>query len=171
MLSELMAFAKYTVKYLAAGITRGDPSTFIMLAGWATWVWLLFEIPRRWFRIRKGRSRDALDAPLLWWTKKDCLSVRDFLAGGVVGLGRVGSGKTSSLKLLARKLLEYGNSSILVMCAKKGEAEEWLELCFKTGRLKDVVRFGIHEFTRFNVLAMGLNPSPSGEAFRFFVLL
>lgn len=38
----------------------------------------------------------SLDAPLLAWSESDVMTVRDLLNGGILVLGRTGSGKTSS---------------------------------------------------------------------------
>jgi hypothetical protein len=48
-----------------------------------------------------------------------------------------------------------------VLCGKKGEADEWLQYCKETGREQDVIRFGINEAARFNMI--GYEASRKGE--------
>ncbi len=58
---------------------------------------------------------------------------------GIFTFGGIGSGKTSgSLRLIAKALLRKGLGG-LVLCVKKEEAGDWLNLCKKYNRLNDVI--------------------------------
>lgn len=76
-------------------------------------------------------SDDKLD----WWRIRDAFE-------GVQIFGGIGSGKTSgSGKMIATSFLKNGFGG-LVMCAKKGEAVEWLDYAFSTNRFEDIVVMG-----------------------------
>src|SRR4051794_38054878 len=76
----------------------------------------------KWLERRRNRLRqpkDPLDHPLLWFNRDDCLTVREFLGGGVAIMGMTGSGKSSSSgKALAQAILGYPKSGMLILCAK-----------------------------------------------------
>lgn len=139
---------------LCAALWRGDFTLYLAIVFWAVILRLAFGKKLEWLTrwSTRGPVTDMLDTPLMQWTKKDVLTVRTLTEGGIHVFGRTGSGKTSLMKLVARALLKFGNTSILVLCGKKGEAEEWLELCEKTGRSKDVIHFGINQGARFNLI-------------------
>lgn len=76
-------------------------------------------------------STDSKD----WWTIRNAFE-------GVQIFGGIGSGKTSgSGKTIAKSFLRNGFGG-LVMCAKKGEAVEWLEYANQTDRWDDIVVLG-----------------------------
>ena len=117
--------------------------------------------PRR-LQIIKAR-RDPLDTVLYRWDKKNALSVRGLVAGGIHAFGQTSSGKTSSMQFIAKAILKFANSSVLVLCGKKGEAEDWLRYCEETGRSGDVIRFGIDEAAaRFNMIDYELKREGEG---------
>ena len=100
---------------------------------------------------RKARKpRDGLDTVIYHWNKKDDLTVRDLVSGGILGLGRTSAGKTSAMKSIAKAILRFRNSAILVLCAKVGEADDWVRYCKETGREQDIIRFGVDQPARFN---------------------
>ncbi|HEY4309322.1 MAG TPA: TraM recognition domain-containing protein [Pirellulales bacterium] len=102
-----------------------------------------------------------LDKPLFCWDGYNALTVRALLAGGLHAFGATGSGKTSSLIQLARAILAYGDSSMLVLCAKRGEYQDWLRAARMTGRQRDVVLVTPKEQWRFNMF--GYEASRQGE--------
>ena len=76
-------------------------------------------------------SENKLD----WWRIRDAFE-------GVQIFGGIGSGKTSgSGKTIAKSFLKNGFGG-LVMCAKKGEAVEWLEYAKQTDRWEDIIVMG-----------------------------
>ena len=76
-------------------------------------------------------SENKLD----WWRIRDAFE-------GVQIFGGIGSGKTSgSGKTIAKSFLKNGFGG-LVMCAKKGEAIEWLEYAKQTDRWEDIIVMG-----------------------------
>lgn len=98
----------------------------------------------------------SLDTPLVWFSDKDCWTVRDACAGTQI-LGTVGSGKTSgSGATLARAMLRQGFGG-LVLCAKVEEYPDWYRYCDQTGRLDSLIRFAPEEPYRFNFLDYELN--------------
>jgi TraM recognition site of TraD and TraG len=106
------------------------------------------------WRRRNGSGRDDLDTPLLYWTQHDPLTVRDLLNGGVLTIGRTGSGKTSSSgKTLARKLVSHRNSCGLISAAKPEDVGMWRKIFADAGRSKDLLTFDATGDLRFNFLA------------------
>jgi len=106
-------------------------------------------------------KRSGLDAPLFAWGDSDVLTVRGLLAGGIHAFGRTDAGKTSSLRQLAMSILLYGNSSLLVLCAKKGEYRDWLSYAEKAGRSADVMLIDPTQHWRFNMV--GYEATRPGE--------
>lgn len=79
------------------------------------------------------KNKDILDVPLLAFSPKDELTVRDVLQGNFI-VGGVGSGKTSgSGRSLAHALLK-NNFGGLVLTAKRSEKDLWIRYCKETGR-------------------------------------
>lgn len=66
---------------------------------------------------------DPLDRVLLHWgSSVDEFRVRDLLAGGILWLGRPGSGKTSSSgKEIGHAIVADPHSTMLILCAKQSE--------------------------------------------------
>ena len=94
-----------------------------------------------------SKSDINLDLPLIKFNadkqddKRDWWRIRDAFEGVQI-FGGIGSGKTSgSGKTIAQSFLKAGFGG-LVLCAKKGEAVEWLEYAFATNRWEDIIVFG-----------------------------
>jgi type IV secretory pathway TraG/TraD family ATPase VirD4 len=104
---------------------------------------------------------NRLDKPLFRWDRHNVLTARGLLAGGLHAFGATGSGKTSSLIQLARAILAFGNSSMLVLCAKRGEYRDWLRAAHMTGRTRDVILVNPKEPWRFNLF--GYEAARKGE--------
>jgi hypothetical protein len=120
-------------------------------------------IPRlwRWCRGKKWHRATGLDAPLLAWNREDVLTVRNLLAGGLHAFGRTDAGKSSSLKRLAAAILRHKNSSLLVLCAKRGEYREWLAAAKAAKRSADVMLIDLSQPWRFNMV--GYEATRQGE--------
>lgn len=77
-------------------------------------------------------------------------------------MGGIGSGKTSgSAKTLALKYLEWGFGG-LVLCAKKDEAQNWIDYAKLTQREQDLIVFSPQSDHQFNFLSYELNRSGEG---------
>ena len=100
---------------------------------------------------KTSRAKGMLNQILFWWTRRDPFRVRDLLAGGVLILGRSGSGKTSSSgRLLMRALADNPDSGGLILAAKP-EDEEDVRRIFRR-RENDLLVFDIDNLLRFNFL-------------------
>ena len=107
---------------------------------------------RQWLKTAKS-VRDSLDAPLLWWSKHDCLSLRGLLNGGVLISGRSGSGKTSSSgAALARAIVGHRSSGGSILAATGVCQGMWRDIFRKAGRPDDLLVFGPDHPLRFNFL-------------------
>jgi hypothetical protein len=104
---------------------------------------------------------NQLDKPLFRWDKHNVLTVRDLVAGGIHAFGATGSGKTSSLMQLAVAIMAFGNSSMLILCSKRGEAQGWLRAAKRAGRKRDVILINPKQPARFNVF--GYEAGRKGE--------
>jgi hypothetical protein len=102
-----------------------------------------------------------LDKTLFRWDKHNTLSARNLLAGGIHAFGRTDGGKTSSMVQIARAIMRFRNSSMLILCAKKGEYRDWLKLARQCGRKRDVVLIDPKERWRFNMF--GYEAKRKGE--------
>jgi len=125
---------------------------------------------------KRAPKRTGLDASLFPWTKSDFLTVRNLLAGGLHAFGRTDGGKTSSLKQVARAILRHGNSSLLVLCAKRDEYRDWLTLAKQAKREKDVVVIDAESPSRFNMVGYeaarkGLGAGIAANVTRFIMEL
>jgi hypothetical protein len=89
------------------------------------------------FMVRDRRKKQAaktakhsLDVGLLRWNQQnDCFTRRHLLNGGVLVMGRPGSGKSSSSgAMLARSIVADEKSSILVLASKPEDAVFWENL-------------------------------------------
>lgn len=113
---------------------------------------------------RRGRLRrsNGLDAPILRWTAKDCLSVRQ-LFEGVLVLGGTGAGKTSTTGgELAVAMLRRGFGG-LVLVAKEADGRSlWEEYCREAGREHDLCVFSPEGNFRFNPLDFELKRAGRG---------
>jgi hypothetical protein len=104
-----------------------------------------------WHLSKSGR--DGMATVLLWWSQRDPFTVRDLLNGGVLIVGRSGSGKTSSSgKVLARGILKLPRSGGLILSATPSDREMWEQLFRECGREGDMRVFGPQESLRCNAL-------------------
>jgi type IV secretory pathway TraG/TraD family ATPase VirD4 len=94
---------------------------------------------------------NQLDKPLFRWDKHNVLTVRDLVAGGIHAFGATGSGKTSSLIQLVMAIMAFGNSSLLILCSKRGEAQYYLRAATRAGRKRDVLLVNPSQPARFNM--------------------
>lgn len=84
-----------------------------------------------------GKHADILDTPLLQLSRHDAFRLRDAVAG-VISMGMVGGGKTTSAATLACAYLRAGMGG-LVLCAKPEEVELWKGYCVATGRTGSLI--------------------------------
>ena len=116
------------------------------------------------------RSADPLDRPLLRWSKRDALTSRMFLTGGISILGRSSSGKSRasgryiaySLILPSRKKGSLKPSGGIIFADKVESLSSWRQLFAAAGRSEDLVEFSPHSHIRLNFLdyAFQLNDDP-----------
>jgi hypothetical protein len=103
----------------------------------------------------------ALDRPLFHWTPHDAFTVRDLLNGGLLILGRAGSGKTSSS---GRQLMQaivnstHPMSGGLILAAKPEDAAEVQAVFGRAKRTKDLIVFDAEGPHRTNFLAAMRSP-------------
>jgi hypothetical protein len=120
------------------------------IAGWLRWPW-----SRPGFRdvTRSASPSFDLDTIVLEWLPGVRFSARDLVAGGVLLLGRSGSGKTSSSgHLLGRRVVGLPTSGGLIIAAKSEDREMWSRVFARAGRSQDLLVFGPNEPPRFNML-------------------
>jgi len=104
-----------------------------------------------------------LDKALLWLSRKDMLSVRDFLRQVLV-TGGSGSGKSSGVvQTIARACLKQG-FAIVVFVAKLSEVTAWKEYARATGRLDDLIIMEPGGRYKFNFLDYEMNRPGGGES-------
>ena len=115
--------------------------------------------------ISKG---SLLDKPLIkfsqspedWWTIRDAVR-------GVQIFGGIGSGKTSgSGQTIAMQYLRQGFGG-LVLCAKPGEASEWVRYAVKSGRENDIIAFHEGSKWQFNPLDYESSRTTKGGGLTF----
>jgi hypothetical protein len=89
---------------------------------------------------RKRLPREPLDTVLFTFTPNDPFSARDLCNGGVVILGRPGSGKTSSSgKILMRAIIGYPGSGLLIITGKPEEKADVIRIFEEAGRRDDLI--------------------------------
>jgi hypothetical protein len=94
---------------------------------------------------------DKLDTPLLRWTEQDYFRVRDLLNGGMLILGRAGSGKTSSSgRTLMQAIVSNPKSGGLILAAKPEDVEDIKREFRNAGRLGDLIIFDADSRWRTN---------------------
>lgn len=99
------------------------------------------------------RNTSPLDVELLHWARGELFSVRDLLSGGVLVIGRAGSGKTSSSgALLGRAIIGHPNSCGLICAAKPEDVTMWQAIFARAGRSEDLLIFNTEGELRFNFL-------------------
>lgn len=110
---------------------------------------------------RKRKLGHSLDRSLLHWSQYDPYRVRDLLNGGLLVIGRSGSGKTSSSgRTVAQAIVNDPDSAGLVILPKPEDIHLWKDIFRKARRLKDMVVFDARNDRRFNFL----NYLGNGEA-------
>lgn len=123
------------------------------LAGAAVFALVLLLVMRRRRRHKRWIVREGLDTVLFSWTERNPFTVRDLLNGGVVILGRAGSGKTTgSGRLIGNAVVKHANSGGLICAAKPEDAAFWMEIFAKHGRAHDLIPFSPRHGARFNLL-------------------
>ena len=90
-------------------------------------------------RKRSGGSGSMLDRVVFRWDRANAVTARTLISGGIHVAGGTGSGKTSSFKQIARAILAFRNSSMLVLCPKPGDYLDWIQLAKEAGRSRDVI--------------------------------
>jgi hypothetical protein len=108
------------------------PEHIVAIAFWSVMIGTLVFL----FRGGKKNVRVLLlDQVLLWWAPRDPFRVRDLLNGGVLILGRAGSGKTSSSgTTIGRAIVSNARSGGLILAAKPDDAEMWTRIFEQAGR-------------------------------------
>lgn len=114
---------------LTVATIRSGREEEIWLGAAAVWVFGLlwiFRVVRQTERIIKDSASLSLDDSLMGWNGQDRFTRRHLLNGGVLILGRPGSGKTSgSGMMLGRSIAGDTLSSMLILCAKPEDAAMW----------------------------------------------
>ncbi len=101
----------------------------------------------------RRRQQGGLDTALLHWTKDDAFTCRDLLDGGVLIIGRTGSGKTSSSgMLLGRRVVRNPNTCGFISAAKPEDVGLWQQIFAEAGRSNDLIIFDASGKRRFNFL-------------------
>jgi hypothetical protein len=100
---------------------------------------------------------NLLDEPMLWLSDLDVLRFRDLIEGGILILGALGSGKSStSGRTLAYAFLRAGLGG-LVLTVKSDETQHWIDYANACGREKDLVIFNAESNLTFDPLAYSWN--------------
>jgi hypothetical protein len=87
-------------------------------------------------KVKEKIITGILDQVLLMWTDRDPFRIRDLLNGGVLVLGRAGSGKTSSSgRTLMQAIVNHPRSGGLILCAKPEDAADIHSIFLKAGRI------------------------------------
>jgi hypothetical protein len=141
-----------------------DPRVFV---GAIAFLFILALLRLRSKRAQKSNFKGNLASGLLgqilfWWSPLDQFRVRDLLNGGVVILGRAGSGKTSSSgRTLMASIVGNPNSGMLTLCAKPEDPEDIIRIFKNKRRMKDLIIFDADNPWRFNFLDyLGRNGEP-----------
>jgi len=103
------------------------------------------------WRSRQNGGQGGLDTTLLDWTRNDPFRQRELLDGGVLIIGRTGSGKTSSSGLLlGRRIVRNKNSCGLINAAKPEDVGMWRQIFAEAKRSDDLLIFDASGKLRFN---------------------
>ncbi len=136
-------------------------------------MWIAYTLFKAYWRLcqRKDARRAAsyLDQHVFSWDSKNALTVRQLVAGGIHVFGGTGVGKTSSMKQVAKSTMQIKNSSLLVLCSKRGEYREWMDMAKAMGREKDVVLVDETQNARFNMWVSGKRQAGREEVVRFIM--
>jgi hypothetical protein len=128
----------------------GSPAFAFMFFGLC--LLALAQRVRNSFRAKASQQPDGLDTAIFRWDDYNCLTIRNLLAGGIHAYGRTDAGKSSSMRQIAKAILQYGDSSLLVLCPKKGEYRDWLAIAKACGREKDVALIDPSQPHRLNMI-------------------
>jgi hypothetical protein len=83
--------------------------------------------------------KSDLDTPLLWWTKRDALTVRN-ACQNIAIFGKTGSGKTSgSGDAILRALVRHRNTGGLILFSKPEDKEHIQRIFCELGRSDDLL--------------------------------
>jgi len=116
-------------------------------------------LPVLWLRRRRKRRRLAQHKDVLFqWTPNDPFRVQDLLDGGVLCLGRSGSGKTSSSgRVMAREIIANRNSCGLITAAKPEDVHFFQRLFAQAKRTDDLIVFDSKGEARCNFVNEALS--------------
>ena len=121
----------------------------------------LQQLGRRVRYRNRGPQGDMIDAPLLWFSKRDPWTIRDAFEGTQI-FGATGSGKTSgSGQAIAKAFLRCGMGGI-VLTAKPDERATWERYAHQTGRSNSLVIFSPSNGQMFNFLDYELSREGDG---------
>jgi hypothetical protein len=112
----------------------------------------------KWLEQRQGRpgkgvcEPDPLDEPLMWWSSRDALTLRQLLRSICI-MGASGSGKTSgSGRKIRNAVAKNRRVSVVVNASKPEERGDWEDSYAEAGRRDDLVIFAPGEPHHFNLL-------------------
>lgn len=94
-------------------------------------LWLVHELQKakRFEQRIENRPNASLDAGLMDWNHADKMRRRDVLNGGILIMGRPGSGKTSaSGRVIARAIASDPLSTFLILSAKPEDKQMWQQI-------------------------------------------
>jgi hypothetical protein len=84
---------------------------------------------------KRSAGNASLDVRLMRWNQHDCLSRRHVLNGGLLIMGRPGSGKTTGSGLaISRAIISDPLATLLICAAKPEDADMWSRLFKAAGR-------------------------------------
>lgn len=96
---------------------------------------------------------DPLDHVLMTWAPGEPFSVRDLLSGGVLVMGRPGSGKSSgSGKMMMRSIAAYPRSGGIILGPKPEDVDDARRVFAQAGRRDDLVVMQADGEVRINIL-------------------
>src|SRR5436305_15342207 len=95
---------------------------------------LLKRLDRRRQHRKAPKATGPLDRPLMLWSESDALTLRDLLNGGIIIMGRTGSGKTSSSGRCIAEAIVRAKAGMLVLTAKHSDLPMWRASGERAGR-------------------------------------
>ena len=106
---------------------------------------------------------DLLDYPMLGLSETDVLLFRDFIEGGTLITGALGSGKSStSGRTIAYAFLRAGLGG-LVLTVKSDETQHWIDYARECGREQDLIIFNAESNLSFDPIAYSWYQSGRGS--------